>query len=804
MWKTCVKWAAGRLGWNELFGETQRIPFGVKPGLGVMPSLIVFTFILQVIFGFFIWMGYGASANSAWESIYFLKYEVCGGWLLHGLHFWTAQLLLAEIWAYLLYLILMGKYRAPRELVFWSAVGMSLAVLASHITGDLLTWTQNGYWSTDVRTKFLQMIPWVGGYLYKLAVGGPQMTQMTLARLQAFHVGLFVVGFIGCAVAHWWFCRIAAIREAEMLHREPEKSTGWNIHGLVWLCVAILLVLFVWYQGGTHLGSPRDPSEPFAAARPHWYLAGVYEFAHFFGGDYKIFPIFVIPGCVIGFYLLAPWIARWLIGHFVVVGATAVMLVGITFLTFQLWEKDKINADFQASLAVEKAASERVVELAQVAGIPSDGALELLWNDPQTMGPRLFKQHCVSCHEYTDLDGKGLTTPKPSAPNLHGFASQEWLTGLNDPKQLVSPRYFGGTKYAEDGSMVQFMKTLESQFLTVSDPDSDDYDEELAITAEDVAQNKADFAKFMKLLSDERFAAPGGPIPDETVALAKQFTCTNSCHPFYDTQIAERDAAAGKRVRKTSTVKTQDLTGYGSKAWLKAFIANPDEPRFYNGHNDRMPAYFVDATNPEKNLITEKQLDLLVEWLWTESVGKEVAAQLAANPVKPVETPAAPAEAAAVDTKPAEATSEAAPRQDPKDTLKTNQEKFPPARVTEAAAASTKPASDDFDFDADDSAPTATPPAAAPAPTAPTPEAPATEPVPAPAPTTPVPAAADDFDFDADDSAPTATPPAAAPAPAVPAPEAPVTEPAPAPAAPAPTPTAPAVPAPADGGDFEF
>ena len=41
--------------------------------------------------------------------------------------------------------------------------------------------------------------------------------------------------------------------------------------------------------------------------------------------------------------------------------------------------------------------------------IPKQGAVYLLRNDPKTRGPRLFKQHCASCHSYynpADPEGK--------------------------------------------------------------------------------------------------------------------------------------------------------------------------------------------------------------------------------------------------------------------------------------------------------------------------------------------------------------------------------------------------------------
>ena len=65
------------------------------------------------------------------------------------------------------------RRRAPRELVFWATVGLGLCALAAVLTGDLLSWDQNGYAATKTRTGFLTFLPWVGEDLLKIAIGGP-------------------------------------------------------------------------------------------------------------------------------------------------------------------------------------------------------------------------------------------------------------------------------------------------------------------------------------------------------------------------------------------------------------------------------------------------------------------------------------------------------------------------------------------------------------------------------------------------------------------------------------------------------
>ena len=133
----------------------------------------MFAFCVQAITGFFLWVYYSPSAQTAWESVYYLQNEVAGGWLLRAIHHYAAHVLLALLILAVVQDILSGAYRAPRELVFWATVGLGLCALAAILTGDLLSWDQNGYAATKTRTGFLTFLPWVGDSLLKIAIGGP-------------------------------------------------------------------------------------------------------------------------------------------------------------------------------------------------------------------------------------------------------------------------------------------------------------------------------------------------------------------------------------------------------------------------------------------------------------------------------------------------------------------------------------------------------------------------------------------------------------------------------------------------------
>ena len=126
------------------------------------PSLIVFLFVVQVLTGLVLWLHYSPSATSAWESVYYVQHEVAGGWLVRGVHYFAAQVMVALTVLYVIQLVVLGSYRRPREFVFWAALGLALAALGMCLTGDLLRWDQNGFSATKTRVSFLMLLPNIG------------------------------------------------------------------------------------------------------------------------------------------------------------------------------------------------------------------------------------------------------------------------------------------------------------------------------------------------------------------------------------------------------------------------------------------------------------------------------------------------------------------------------------------------------------------------------------------------------------------------------------------------------------------
>ncbi len=507
-------------------------------------------------------------------------------------------MLLALAGLNLLQMIIRGWYRPPREMIYWAALLMCLCALALLLTGDLLPWSQNGYAATQVRTKFLLLLPEVGQPLYKIAIGGLEFGQLTLTRFLALHIGLFAGGFLLLLVLYRAFARRANAKIAAYNNSYwPGQAWRNAVAGLVVLAAVLILALWHGVSGdgaGLALGSPADPDPAnfYSAARPEWAFRALYEFSRLFPGDKAVLPIFIVPGLVLIYFLLVPFIGRIRIGHYFNVAATLVLLAGGFFLSYRSYARDAADLYHQNALAQQRWQADRAIQLVRAKGIPAAGVLTLLRNDDLTQTRNVFKQQCAVCHNALDGNGLGIRALDPSAPNLYAFASRQWLAGLLSPETILSSDYYGNTKLRK-GGMANFVK----ETLGSLDEDEKKNLQQVIIALSAEAQ----------LPSQQEIDARDAAIIEEgRKSLADDFSCTD-CHKFHD---------------KGKLGNAPDLTGYGSAEWTAAVIANPKSKRFFGGNNDRMPSY-AETNDPAKNILSPQAIQFLTDWLRGKSFEPE-------------------------------------------------------------------------------------------------------------------------------------------------------------------------------------
>ena len=599
-----LNWLDDRTGIRDFLSEAlyENIPGGARWRY-VWGSTLVFTFVVQLVTGVFLWMQYSPSAQTAWESVYYIQYQTQGGWLLRSVHHFTAHAMVVLLVFHMLKVVIDGAYRAPREVNFWLGLVLMQIVLGLSLTGYLLPWDQKGYWATRVATNLMALVPVFGDELQSLVVGGPDYGHLTLTRFFALHAGILPGLLIFFLVLH-----VYMFRRHGITHKLPvryEDGTFWPDQVLrdAFVCLAVMaVVLFFVLRGailggepdvtnlGAELGAPADPSAPYSAARPEWYFLFLFQFLKFFPGESEAIGAIYLPGLIMLVLFLMPIMGRWKLGHGFNVGLILALVAGAGLLTYLAWHDDHRgpeSANFGKSVVSAERESERSIELAKAHGIPPTGALTLVRNDPKIRAARAFETTCAVCHGTPvaiDKAGKPLVDEKGQpqrngAPSLEGFASRAWIAGLLNSEQIAGPEYFGNTAHWE-GDMVTFVtgdlkewkpEEIENAVIALSAE---------AKLESQAAADKADAA---------RIAAGQALIKDEA-------RCAQ-CHKFHD---AGTEGSA------------PDLTGYGSKEWLAAFIGNPADPRFYGENNDRMPAF---ATGPPGTTLTPEAIDEIVDYL---------------------------------------------------------------------------------------------------------------------------------------------------------------------------------------------
>ena len=582
--KALFDWLDHRTGCQKLIHEAlfENVPGGSRWRY-VWGSTLTFTLAVQFITGIFLWMAYNPSSQTAWESVYYIQEEMFGGWLLRGLHHYTAQAMNILLVLHLMQVVIDGAYKAPREVNFWFGIGLLGLVMALSLTGYLLPWDQKGYWATKVATSIAAITPLIGPALQKLIIGGAEYGHHTLSRFFALHAGVLPAAVVGLLVGHIYLFRRHGITAKQPYRKPDEKFWPEQVLKDAVACLAILAaILFLVIRYGADLTAPADPADNYAAARPEWYFLFLFQLLKYFPGESEIIGAMILPTLIMVLICLMPFFGRWKLGHRFNVSLLFALLAGVGLLTWKAVQADQGNPEYLAAVRQAGKDAERVKVLAKgPSGIPSAGAVTLLRNDPLTQGPKLFAKNCASCHRYDGHDGSGIAlTNAPAAPDLKDFASRTWLTRFLDPARITTPQCFGGTKHA-DGKMVKFVQKDVAGFSAEQQGMLRKAIAALSAEAKLKSQPEQD------VLDDELIKEGRQHIAGEVLR------CTE-CHQFRN---KDEDATA------------PDLTGYGSREWLISLISNPKHPRFYGKRNDRMPAF------GEEKILDPAAIALIADWL---------------------------------------------------------------------------------------------------------------------------------------------------------------------------------------------
>jgi len=183
-----ASWLDERLGWR---GVWEAIFLRKMPKVNwwyTLGSATLLTVILQGVTGILLTIYYVPTPDHAYDTVQYITHEVSMGWLIRGLHHYGASAMVVLVGLHMLRVIIMGAYKYPREMTWFTGIGLLLVVIGAGFTGYLLPWDQRAFWATTVGTKIAGTPPIIGDWILRVIRGGEALSEVTLARFFGVHV----------------------------------------------------------------------------------------------------------------------------------------------------------------------------------------------------------------------------------------------------------------------------------------------------------------------------------------------------------------------------------------------------------------------------------------------------------------------------------------------------------------------------------------------------------------------------------------------------------------------------------------
>jgi menaquinol-cytochrome c reductase cytochrome b subunit len=222
--KGVVEWLDERYPFTKAVDEAlyQRVPNFANAFYYCFGGMVFILIVFQLLTGILLSLYYvpDASGNPAtgapaYNSVLAIQNSVYLGWLIRGVHFWSANILIVMVVIHMFRVYWTGSYRAPRELNWMVGVLMLLCIIFLSLTGYLLPWDTKAYFATEVTIKIAGLAPpaQLGAFIREILQGGPVVGPPTLQRFFTLHVFVLPAVIVLLMYVHFRFIRAHGISE---------------------------------------------------------------------------------------------------------------------------------------------------------------------------------------------------------------------------------------------------------------------------------------------------------------------------------------------------------------------------------------------------------------------------------------------------------------------------------------------------------------------------------------------------------------------------------------------------------------
>ncbi|MFZ0745713.1 MAG: cytochrome b N-terminal domain-containing protein [Terracidiphilus sp.] len=434
----------------------------------VFGSAATVLLMLQVITGILLALVYTPSAGEAWSSLQFLNQNVTLGWFLRAIHGWGSDFMVAIVLIHMTQVFLFGAYKFPRELTWIIGVFLLLLTLGMAFTGQVLRFDQDAYWGLGIGASIVSRVPWIGGPLVHMMLGGPIIGGQTLTRFFALHVFIIPGTLLILVGLHVWMVLRLGINEWPMPGRIVSKATyereyhnltasngipfvpdaAWKdaIFAAAIILAVIACALLIGPFGPS--GQP-DPTIIQTAPKPDFAFLWIYAVLAYLPPSLETPALFIAPILIIGAMLLLPLVAGEGEKHWSR-RPIAVLMLAVIAVTLGIFTQLGTYTPWSPIMEAWSADPTPVAYLQHRTPLQRQGALVLQ------------NKQCRNCHSLGGVGG--LRGPALDAIAAHMTEDQMIRQVLQGGGNM--PAYGNALSPAETRALVSFLMTLRGKDLS--------------------------------------------------------------------------------------------------------------------------------------------------------------------------------------------------------------------------------------------------------------------------------------------------------------------------------------------------
>ena len=164
-------------------------------------------FLVEILTGALLMLYYSPSISNAYPSIQRVTYYAPYGFFFRNIHYWAGQVFVIFTLLHMVRVFLTKSYLPPRQMNWVIGLILLVTLFLVDFTGYLLVWDERALWALTIARNLTEIMPLFGKEFALVLFGPPDVGDLSLVRLYAWHVVILPASMGLMMSLHYWKVR---------------------------------------------------------------------------------------------------------------------------------------------------------------------------------------------------------------------------------------------------------------------------------------------------------------------------------------------------------------------------------------------------------------------------------------------------------------------------------------------------------------------------------------------------------------------------------------------------------------------